>query len=135
MQTILFLMVTVVAQPEIAPSETVWDARKTISDVANPVDSWTCGWLPAEGGNLTPYGDWGTTANAMSCWWDARGVFAAGMVSCPWLDEHSPLAGRPWLVLHPGAEGQRATVRWTAAMNGFVKIEAAFAGVSRCRRR
>ena len=97
---------------------------------ANPSAPWTCGWLSERGDACTPYKDWGVTTDGSHCWWDGRGVGVAGIVSSPWLDEKSPLAGRPWLVLHPGAGGERAALRWTAPVSGSVKVTVAFGGVS-----
>ena len=112
----------------------VWNAADGFSAATNPVGPWSYGWTASQGSafNLYPR----VFAESSIDIWDDASRFIEGAPSVAHnrsantvLIENSQkkIQWAPGqLSFHPGTDGQRSVVRWTAPVSGDVRIDAEF---------
>lgn len=111
---------------------TSWDVAADFGTTANPSGAWTYGWSPTVGGAFT----------AMTTQLPFPGITAwSGPPGWPWVpvidynetaSAISPACCNPIpphsVIVHPGAGGQVAVIRWTAPTAGTYDVSATWTG-------
>lgn len=120
-----------------APSRAVaqaWEAAADYSSAANPNGAWSYGWTPLSGGPLTLFTNFGPFCGGVGGW----RLTGPGTFNLPLAGKNQSAStlccttvrmppGR--LILHPGFNGQKAVLRWTAPQAGQYYVSAAFGGL------
>ena len=109
-----------------------WDAVQAFHSRSNPSGEWSYGYTVPGKQPFTRHNTAGTTGEGLACWWADNWTTVGGAIA------KSPDAGSRaingfhfvpgWLLLHPGPQDQKATLRFTAPSNGSVLLSAHFAG-------
>jgi len=109
-----------------------WDAVQAFDARNNPSGPWSYGYTVPGTQPFVPHNTPGRTAEGFPVWWTDNFSAVGGAIS------KTPDAGPcsftgfyftpGWLLLHPGPQDQKATLRFTAPASGAILLNAQFAG-------
>ena len=99
---------------------------------ANPSGAWSYGYTVPGKQPFTRYNTAGTTGEGLACWWADNWTTVGGAITKSPDEGPREINGfhfvPGWLLLHPGPQDQKATLRFTAPANCPVLVTAHFAG-------
>ena len=109
-----------------------WDAVQAIRPGANPSGEWSYGYTVPGKQPFTLYNTAGTTGEGLACWWADNWTTVGGAITKSPDEGPRTINGfrfvPGWLLLHPGPQDQKATLRFTAPSDCPVLLSAHFAG-------
>lgn len=109
-----------------------WDAVEGFRADANPAAPWSYGYTVPGQQPFTVYDTAGTTGEGFPCWWADNWSSTGGAISRTSNDGPRDSNGfrfvPGWMLLHPGPQDQKATLRFTAPHDCQVLVTAHFAG-------
>ncbi len=111
-----------------------WDAVQAFRSDTNPSGPWSYGYTVPGQQSFTLHNTQGTTGEGFACWWSDNWSAVGGAITkCP-DDGPREINGfrfaPGWLLLHPGPQDQKATLRFTAPASGAFLLNAHFAGTN-----
>ena len=109
-----------------------WDAVQAFHAGANPSGEWSYGYTVPGKQPFTLHNAAGTTGEGLACWWSDNWTTVGGVIAKSPDEGPREINGfhfvPGWILLHPGPQDQKATLRFTASSNGAVLLSAHFAG-------
>lgn len=119
-----------------AHAQSSWDAVGDFKLTANPNGPWSYSWqMPGGPLTLMPYSEVNCGGSGTACWNRYSGEFHLPEVAINTtgasFDFSSGVFPAAVLDLHPGAEGERSVVTWTAPVTGTYKITGQFQVIDR----
>jgi YD repeat-containing protein len=120
--------------PSPADSVRNYDAVTDFSPLQNSDGAWSYGYRPS-GGSFTPYASYNNMFGAGLDTWSQSAAACCPMVTRNNTGSTSSYAGNvvqttDELNLHPGPNGERGVVRWTAPTAGTYNFQGRFQGIS-----
>ncbi|MCL5099105.1 MAG: carboxypeptidase regulatory-like domain-containing protein [Candidatus Omnitrophica bacterium] len=109
-----------------------WDACRDFAVDSNPAGPWAYGWEDADGQHFTAYNGSGKSPEGLDCWWSDHWTTVGGIIARTHSDLYLANGFRfppRQLAMHPGPQGQRAALRWTAPSTCALWLQAQFAGL------
>ena len=109
-----------------------WDAARAFHAGVEPSGEWSYGYSVPGKQPFTIHNTSGKTSEGLACWWTDNWTTVGGVLAKSPDEGPSVINGfhfaPGWLLLHPGPQDQKATLRFTAPLSGPVLLSAHFAG-------